>query len=190
MGARAASRRGFTLIELVVVLVVMAALAAIITPQLAGRLTDGEAGALSQNLTTLSTGMQRFRNDVGRYPDSIQHLVSLPGTARDVCGNLLPAAFRAEWSGPYLTRTVAVNGIVSGTSTILRDITRVPTTSSPSAPVGTLTLRADGVDRVTADAIEADFDGNANLDAGTIEWDVGSDPSRGTLLYNIPVRGC
>lgn len=185
-----ADRRGFTLLELVIVLVIMAALAAVITPQLLGRLNQGEAGAMTQNLRSLSTAIERFRADVGRYPDSIQHLVTLPNTARDVCGNPLPAAFRAQWSGPYLTRTVTTAGIPTGSSTILRDVARTPASSSLAAPLGTLTVTANEVERTTAEALDRVFDGTTSLSAGTIRWTAGTAADRGWLYYDLPIRGC
>lgn len=187
LSLRRGDRRGFTLVELIVVLVVMAALAAVITPAVIGRLGQGEAGAMSQNLRSVATAVERFRTDVGRYPDSLQHLVALPATARDVCGNVLPAAFRAEWSGPYLTRAITPAGIRTGTSLILRDVTRSPALSSISTPTGTLVVQATGVDQTLAQELDVAFDGTTSLSSGTIRW---SSATGGTLFYDIPIRGC
>lgn len=176
--------------ELVVVLAVTAMLAAVLAPQVMGRLRGSEVTSLARNLQTVAGAIEQFRADVGRYPDSVQHLVSLPAGRRDACGYLLPGAFSRAWAGPYLSRRVADTGIVSNSSTILLDIGRSPALSSPADPLGTLIITAEGVDRATAEGLEAAFDGSYDPSGGTVRWIASASADRGTLYYDIPIRGC
>ena len=66
---------GFTLIELMVVLAIIALLVAIVAPHYVGRMTRAEEAVLQQNLSTMREALDKHYADVGRYPDSLEELV-------------------------------------------------------------------------------------------------------------------
>jgi prepilin-type N-terminal cleavage/methylation domain-containing protein len=178
---------GFTLVEVIVALVVVALLAGVVMTQVVGRLTGGETAALSQDLRGLSDAIVSFRGDVRRFPSQLGHLVSTPASgATDTCGRLIPDDFLEEWRGPYLDRGIPSTGLVSGTSVIRNDLRRDPSTYSS---FGILYLDVEGVDQEVAERIEAAFDGNADFGGGSVRW-TDSGGGRGTLSYGIPIRGC
>lgn len=177
-----ARRRGFTLIEVLVVLAVLVALAAVILPQMAGRARGGTTGALASGLTSLSDAVGAFRADVRRYPSSLVHLTTPPVVgAVDACGGSIPAQLLQQWQGPYLQRPFAASGLPAGTALIL------PTVTRSAGTVAELTLRAVHVDADRAAELDAAFDGDGDLAAGAIRWSPAGDD---TLRYVIPVRGC
>jgi len=67
---------GFTLIELMVVLAVIALLVAIVLPHYAGRITRAEEAVLRKNLVLMRDALDKHYADAGRYPNSLGELVA------------------------------------------------------------------------------------------------------------------
>lgn len=67
--------RGFTLIELVVALALLALLISIAVPQYFGMVDRGRVAVQSQNLTVMRDAIDKFHGDRGRYPNSLDELV-------------------------------------------------------------------------------------------------------------------
>ena len=86
------NKAGFTLTELLVVLVVLGLIAAAITPQIMGRLDKSKVKAARLQLDTLSASVEMFKLDTGRYPTTDEGLIVLL-TAPEGLSN---------WDGPYV----------------------------------------------------------------------------------------
>ena len=72
-----ASRRlGFTLIELIVTLSIIALLVSIVAPHYTGRMLRSEEAVLRENLLQLRDALDKHYSDAGRYPDALPELVS------------------------------------------------------------------------------------------------------------------
>lgn len=87
---------GFTLIELMIVLFILGLLAALVAPRLMGRVGKAKQKAAQAQIQMLSTALDLFHLDVGRYPtddEGLKVLVQKPDN--------LP-----QWSGPYLDKGV------------------------------------------------------------------------------------
>ncbi len=69
--------RGFTLIEIIVVITIMAIMAALIVPRVVGRTDDARIAAARQDIATLMNALKLYRLDNGRYPTSEQGLRAL-----------------------------------------------------------------------------------------------------------------
>lgn len=70
-------RRGFTLLELIVVIAILAVLAAIVAPNIMGRADDAKATEVKVQVKNLATAIEFFKLDNGFYPSSEQGLKSL-----------------------------------------------------------------------------------------------------------------
>lgn len=85
--------RGFTLIEILVVMAIIGMLAVMVAPNLfrqqAGAMRDA---ALSQ-ISSLETALDSYRLDMNEYPDSLSELMENESGS-------------ASWNGPYLRREV------------------------------------------------------------------------------------
>ncbi len=84
---------GFTLIELMVVLVILGLLAGLVGPQLFGRVDTSKVQTAETQIKMLRGALHAYRLDVGRFPSTSQGLAALvrpPGDAAEF------------WNGPYL----------------------------------------------------------------------------------------
>lgn len=85
---------GFTLVELLVVLVILVLLASIIGPRVIGYLGSSRAKTAHVQIESLVTAMELFHIDVGRYPSSSEGLAALVKSPGNIPG----------WNGPYLAK--------------------------------------------------------------------------------------
>ena len=71
VSARTNARAGFTLIELVVVIIIIAILAAVAVPKFYDRTSDAREAATLQSLSTLRGAVELYKVDNGSYPTSL-----------------------------------------------------------------------------------------------------------------------
>jgi general secretion pathway protein G len=88
------SRRGFTLIELMVVVLIIAVLAALVVPKLAGQQDDAKRKATISQIGRVSSILQQFRLDCDRFPTTEEGINALINPPADATG----------WKGPYLDK--------------------------------------------------------------------------------------
>ena len=89
-------RRGFTLVEVMVVVVILGILAVLIVPRVLGRTDEARIAAAKHDITAIMQSLKLYHLDNGRYPTSeqgLQALVTRPQSA--------PAP--ANWK-PYLDK--------------------------------------------------------------------------------------
>lgn len=90
--SRLRTRAGFTLVELLLVLVILGILAAIIVPKFAGRTEQANIAAAKTQIASIATALRMFEIDNGRYPGGAEGLQQLLVQPNDATG----------WKGPYL----------------------------------------------------------------------------------------
>lgn len=73
---RNARPRGFTMIELVIVMAMLGLLLSLALPQYMATLERGRETVLQQNLATMREALDKFYGDRGRYPDTLEDLVT------------------------------------------------------------------------------------------------------------------
>ncbi len=76
LACRRARARGFTLIEMLVVMTLIALLLTLAVPRYFHSLDYGRANVQRQNVATLRDAIDKFYGDLGRYPDSLDELVT------------------------------------------------------------------------------------------------------------------
>ncbi|MFZ2652037.1 MAG: prepilin-type N-terminal cleavage/methylation domain-containing protein [Burkholderiaceae bacterium] len=69
-------QRAFTLIEMVVVLTLLGVLLTIAVPRYFHIIDNGRASVQRQNISTIRDAIDKFKGDLGRYPDSLEELVT------------------------------------------------------------------------------------------------------------------
>jgi len=67
--------RGFTLIELMVVMVLIALLLTLAVPRYFGTIDTGKASIQRQNISAIRDAIDKYYGDVGKYPETLQDLV-------------------------------------------------------------------------------------------------------------------
>ncbi|MDQ5849906.1 MAG: prepilin-type N-terminal cleavage/methylation domain-containing protein [Pseudomonadota bacterium] len=70
------NKAGFTLVELMVVLTVIALLLSVVVPDYVGRVKRAEEAALKENLMLMRDALDKHYADAGRYPGTLEELVS------------------------------------------------------------------------------------------------------------------
>lgn len=89
--------RGFTLIELVVVVLILAILAALVVPRVIGQADKAKYAAAQSDLASYSSALNQFRLDCDRYPTSDEGLQALREAPSDV---------QQKWKGPYVEKDI------------------------------------------------------------------------------------
>jgi len=93
---RSAVARGFTLLELLVVMVIIGLLAGYVAPKYFSQIGKSEIKVARAQIDALEKALDQYRLDVGRYPSSEQGLAVL----------VTPPANEPKWQGPYLKKAV------------------------------------------------------------------------------------
>ncbi|PCI77092.1 MAG: type II secretion system protein GspG [SAR86 cluster bacterium] len=93
MNIRLQRTDGFTLIEILVVMAIIAMLAVMVAPNLFKQQAGAMRDVARTEISTLEAALDIYRLDVGEYPDSLDGLME-------------DDTDRASWNGPYLRRAV------------------------------------------------------------------------------------
>jgi general secretion pathway protein G len=87
------AHRGFTLVELLLVLVILALIAGLVLPGIIGKAESAKAKAASSQISRISMSVESFYLDTGVAPSSLNELVSEPSGVNG-------------WNGPYIKNTL------------------------------------------------------------------------------------
>jgi general secretion pathway protein G len=89
MERRKHKERGFTLIEILIVVAIIGLIAALIGPNLMGRLERSKEEITKAQVEMLSSAVQAFMIDMRRYPNTLDELIN---------------STDPQWRGPYLSK--------------------------------------------------------------------------------------
>ncbi len=109
------SSRGFTLIELMVVIMILGVLAALVVPRVMSRPDEARAVAARQDIAQIMQALKLYRLDNGRYPSTeqgLQALVTRPasGPAAENWKSYLDKLPKDPWGRPYQLLSPGVRG--------------------------------------------------------------------------------
>lgn len=109
------NKQGFTLVEVMVVVVILAVLAALIVPRVVGRTDEARAVAAKQDIATIMQSLKLYRIDNSRYPTNEQGLdalVSQPRTEPRPTNwkSYLDKLPKDPWGNPYAYLYPGVHG--------------------------------------------------------------------------------
>ena len=90
---------GFTLLELLVVIVIIGLLAAYVGPKYFAQLSKSEVTIAKAQIEAFDKALDTYRLDAGRYPTSEEGLVAL----------ITKPANDASWNGPYLKKDIPLD---------------------------------------------------------------------------------
>jgi len=90
------SERGFTLLELLVVIVIIGLLAGLVAPRYFDQVSKSNTKIARAQIDALEKALDQYRLDVGAYPSTEQGLSALNSRPQNA----------QKWAGPYLKKTV------------------------------------------------------------------------------------
>ena len=88
--------KGFTLIEVLIVMVILGLLAALVAPRMFGKVGKSRQKAAKAQIALFETALDTYRLDVGKYPTTEQGLEALREKPEDA----------ERWDGPYLPKEI------------------------------------------------------------------------------------
>lgn len=162
-GRRRGKRRfaGFTLAEILVALALIALLAAVLLPTVAGQILKGDAGRVMQDLDAVRSGADQFLADVHRYPGRYSHLsTALKATSADINTIVITAGLRAKWAGPYVTKDTNSVGVVpTGFGGTIGDVFKIEQNTNL---INYVTVVIVGISAADFDKVDAQIDGTTS----------------------------
>ncbi len=84
---------GFTLVELLLVLVILALIAGLVLPGIIGKAEGAKVKAAASQISRISMSVESFYLDTGGMPDALEELVNEPSGA-------------TGWTGPYIKTSI------------------------------------------------------------------------------------
>lgn len=101
-GHRSRRERGFTLLEMLVVLVIIGLLVSLVGPRLFSKVDTAKVQTATAQIKLLRGAVETMRLDINTYPTEEQGLRLLTNTPAE-------AALAARWKGPYLDGSVPLD---------------------------------------------------------------------------------
>ena len=97
--ARKRNHAGFTLIEILIVMVIIGMLAALVGPRMFGKVGKSKQKAAKAQISLFETALDTYRLDIGRYPTTDMGMEAL---------RTKPDGLE-KWDGPYLPKEIPVD---------------------------------------------------------------------------------
>ena len=192
------ARLGFTLVEIVTAVIIVAALTAVTIPVFMQRSRAARADAIVSELENLRTSLLLFYNDVGRIPARLDYLYAMPVSPFDVCAAAIPSLNSGRFRGPYVARPLyrlnpagAVNSYPLSTGDSVETILSSVTFNGVKA----IQISVYGPEKDIVDLVDTKVDGAIDKDNGVIGWSSNNASpleNEYTIKFYIPVRsqGC
>jgi general secretion pathway protein G len=104
-------QRGFTLVELLLVLVILALIAGLVLPGIIGKAESAKAKAASSQISRISMSVESYYLDTGNVPSSLEQLVNQPSGTTGWNGPYIKnSLLKDPWGKPYSYRSPGEHG--------------------------------------------------------------------------------
>jgi prepilin-type N-terminal cleavage/methylation domain-containing protein len=159
---------GFTLAEILVSLTLLALLAAVLIPVVAGQVLKGDASRVMEDLGAVRLGADQFLADVHRYPGKYSDMSKVITTANtDINAVTYTAGLVAKWAGPYVAKDTVNAAVPTGFGgSISNTFMKVANTNG----INYVTIVVTGIAGADFDRIDLQFDGVVNRTGGLLRW--------------------
>jgi general secretion pathway protein G len=163
-----ARRGGFTLVEVLVTLVLIALLVGVVLPSVVNQLDRGEPTRVTADLEAIRAGAKMFRIDVKRYPATLEQLSEAPGGSgvdwtrtTDFNDAEIGPGLLANWGGPYIEGSSVMDEATPLSTVLGGEIQPVFIDSLTMAGVPYLAVEVTGLDSASIARINEAVDGLA-----------------------------
>jgi prepilin-type N-terminal cleavage/methylation domain-containing protein len=146
------SSKGFTLVELLIVVIILSVLAAVIIPQFGSSTADAKAATLDATLAEMRNAIERYYHDhTSVYPGTVENDGATAATAlagscdtafieqltrySELTGKTSPSKTALAKYGPYIKRAMLPTNPFNDLNTILCDVTETDITVAASSGV-------------------------------------------------------
>lgn len=181
-------RAGFTVLELLVTLGIMAVISVAVVLTVMPRLEKTQAESLDDSWRAVEQAITSYRRHVGKYPSDMRQLIYKPGTVSPLvpvttsCGSALSVTQQNAWRGPYIAASGAASSLMASGGNLPYAVVREPASSTL---VGRLIVRVDEIDQTVANLLEGRLDpAPPDLASGRVRW--GAD----TLRFAMVIGSC
>lgn len=86
--------KGFTLVELLIVMVILGLLSAIVAPRMFSKVSSAKTGTAKAQMQVIATSLDSYRLDIGYYPENLKLLVT---------------SEEESWDGPYFPKAIPLD---------------------------------------------------------------------------------
>jgi prepilin-type N-terminal cleavage/methylation domain-containing protein len=196
-------RLGFTLVETLVTVGLLAVLAAFVIPTVIQKGQAGDPVKVSNDLSSITTALSTFNNDTkAGYPQTLHVLTTKPDTSDLIIdgATAITSAQVGLWNGPYLAATIASSSgatLATGFAGFVRDTLQMydasnnkgkrtgGTSTSTYSGTGTqfVAVQVTGLTKPQADIVNTIIDGSNDPDQTA--GDIGSN-STGRFRFDKP----
>lgn len=196
------SRRGFSLIEVLVAVAVVIVLATALLPNLLASTDRLRVQSTALVLEALSDGISTARFDNQDWPLLLSHLVhGITTNDLNICGSTYRAGTVNNWDGPYYERTFPATGLPTAIGVIRDTLEREIISGGGGGPgqgqgqggggaVSLLKIVVDSVPEEDARELNRIVDADGDAAAGTIRWTAPSGSGLTTVRWLRTIKGC
>ena len=172
------NQQGFTLVELLVVIAVIAILAAVVTPNVFKAVDKSKVSATIAEYDAIKTAVITYHADTSMWPAAGGDLVSLTSANKDNNGRVVDS-----WDGPYLDRFPKENAW--GGKIELLEVGSTTVNTSANINIGDIVIKLDNLpDDTIADSLEKQLDKSDNNAISGIVRYVSNDKETVYLVIN------
>jgi len=109
-GAGQRQRKGFSLVEVMIVIVIMGLLAGVVTVNVQGYLTRAKQNTARSEIATIVKALDTYYGAYSKYPDNNEGIAALPRASDRIPESLLKSEPVDPWGHPYQYNSPGVNG--------------------------------------------------------------------------------